>query len=176
MHGRAHGYAIQRELVAWRIDTWTLVRTGSIYHALKQLTVEGKLRAVGNEPGGRGPGRSIYELTPVGEAEFVALLEAALRSFRLDELGAGVAFMQDLPRDRVLELLRDQHRRASDVGAGLDAMKADFPDRDAPPHTADLLALWSDGLAATARWTGALITRLEDGAYVMADDRRRDEA
>jgi DNA-binding PadR family transcriptional regulator len=170
MRGRAHGYAVHRELVDWRIDTWTLVRPGSIYHALKQLSAEGKLRPAGTEPGGRGPGRTVYELTESGEEEFIALLESALTSFQLDELGAGVAFMQELPRRRVLELLRDQHRRSTEARAGLVTMKRRFPERDRPPHTSDLLALWSDALGATARWTATLISRLEAGEYAMADE------
>jgi DNA-binding PadR family transcriptional regulator len=169
-HGRAHGYAVHRELADWRIDTWTLVRPGSIYHALRQLSGEGMLREVGIESGVRGPGRTTYELTEAGGSAFISLLEAALVSVRPEELGAGVAFMQELPRARVLELLREQHRRASDARAGLSSMRDRFPDRDRPPHTADLLDLWAGSLGATATWIASLIARLDAGEYTMADD------
>jgi DNA-binding PadR family transcriptional regulator len=170
MHGRAHGYAVHRELLAWRVDTWTRVRPGSIYHALKQTTKEGKLRVVGVEGSSQGPGRTLYELTPEGEAEYRQLLDAALSSIDLTEFGAGVAFMQTLPRQHVIDLLRAQQRRATEISVGLERMMPAFPDRDEPPHVQDLLALWSTGVAATAGWTEALVRRLEEGRYVMADD------
>jgi len=168
--GRAHGYAVRRELLSWRVETWTEVKPGSIYHALKQLAKEGKLRDAGTEASAEGPGRTPYELTREGEAEFFGLLESALSSFRLEELGAGVAFIQALPRRRAIELLGEQHRRATEVSGGLEAMIPQVPHRDQPPHTRDLLALWSDAIAATASWTDELIRHLESGGYLMADD------
>ncbi|WP_437733945.1 PadR family transcriptional regulator [Sorangium sp. So ce1335] len=170
MHRRAHGYAVHRELLSWKVETWTSVKPGSIYHALKQLTKEGKLRAVGTEESAEGPGRTLYELTQEGEGELRQLLDAALSSFQMEELGAGVAFMQTLPRRHVIDLLRAQHRRATENRDYLETLIPSFPRRDEPPHTQDLLALWIGGLAATATWTEALIKRLEAGEYVMADD------
>lgn len=170
MHGHAHGYAVQRELSSWRVETWTRVKPGSIYHALKQLTKEGKLRAVGVEESSEGPSRTLYELTPEGEAEFRRLLEAALLSVGLEELGTGIAFLQTLPRQQAIDLLKEQHRRATEICANLEALMPHFPDRDQPPHTQDLLALWRGGVAATAHFTQTLIHRLEAGEYVMADD------
>lgn len=170
MHGRAHGYAVHRELLAWKVETWTTVKPGSIYHALKQLTKDGKLRDAGTEASTEGPGRTLYEMTDAGEAEFRGLLETALTSVPPEELGAGVAFMQALPRGRVVALLRIQHRRVSDNRDHLVRLMPAFPDRAEPPHTQDLLALWSGALAATATWTEMLIQRLAAGEYTMADD------
>lgn len=172
MRGQAHGYAVHRELVSWKVETWTTVKPGSLYHALKQLTKEGKLRDVGTEESTEGPGRTLYTLTAEGDAEFLQLLEAALKSFSMEELGAGVAFMQTLPRGQVLSLLREQHRCATAVAEGLERMMPEFPHRAEPPHTQDLLALWSGGVGATARWTEGLIQRLEAGEYVMAGEAR----
>lgn len=170
MRGRAHGYAVHRELVSWRVDTWTRVKPGAMYHALKQLAKEGKLCVVGTEESTEGPGRTLYELTPEGTAEFYQLLDAALTSLQIEELGAGVAFMATLPRRRALDLLKQQHRTAARYRDGLEQLTPSFPRRDEPPHTQDLLALWSGAFAATARWTETLIARLEAGEYVMADD------
>lgn len=170
MRGQTHGYAMRRELRSWRVDTWTSVKPGSIYHALKQLTKEGKLRAAGTEESTEVPGRTLYEMTQDGEAEFRQLLDAALSSIQLEELGAGAAFMQTLPRQHVVNLLRGQHRRATEIHDNLEKMIPMFPHREEPPHTRDLLALWSGGIAATASWTEKLIQRLEAGEYVMADD------
>jgi DNA-binding PadR family transcriptional regulator len=170
MHRQAHGYAVHRELSCWNVQAWTSVKPGSIYHALKQLTKEGKLRAVALEESTEGPDRTLYELTQEGAAEFRQLLDAALTSVRREELAAGVAFMQTLPRQHALNLLRQQHRQALDIRDALEKMIPGFPNRDEPPHTQDLLALWSSGFAVRASWTEKLIQRLEAGEYVMADD------
>ena len=37
-HRSAHGYAVQRELMSWRVDTWTRVKPPSIYHAIKPVS------------------------------------------------------------------------------------------------------------------------------------------
>lgn len=168
--GRAHGYAVQRELTSWRVETWTRVKPGSIYHALKQATKDGALREVGTEVSAEGPGRTLYALTPAGETEFLARLEEALGSFDPEALGVGVAFMQALPRERALALLRDQTRRAAENRDHLDALVPHFPDHAEPPHTADLLGLWSGALSASAAFTEGLIARLEAGGYRMAGE------
>lgn len=170
MHREAHGYAVRRELEGWHVETWTSVKPGSLYHALHQLTKEGKLQALGVEASAEGPARTRYALTRAGEEEFLALLERALASFDLQELGAGMAFVHALPRDRALAVLRDQRDRAAANRAHLEGLVAAWPDRDAPPHMADLLALWGGALAATAAWTAGVVDRLEAGGYRMAGE------
>jgi DNA-binding PadR family transcriptional regulator len=169
-HGRVHGYAVHRALAEWRVETWTNVRPGSIYHALKQLTTEGKLRQVGDEPGSGGPARTVYEFTDAGEAEFVTLLEGALSSFALVEFSAGVAFMDALPRHRAVEILRATHERLVANVDGLRTLSERHPDRRPAPHTRDLLELWSGSLDATATWIEGSLERLQGGEYVMAGE------
>lgn len=166
----AHGYAVRRELLSWRADTWTNVKPGSIYHALKQLAREGKLRALGTEGGDRGPGRTRYELTEAGEAEFRALMDAALVSIDMEELGAGIAFMDALPRAHVLEKLREQRERSRVVRDELLGMVDDYPGRYEAPHATDLLELWSGVFDNLSGWTAGVLARLERGEYRMADD------
>lgn len=166
-----HGYAVRRELLSWRADTWTNVQPGSIYHAIKQLTQEGKLRGLGTEDGGRGPGRTLFELTPAGETEFFERLDSALTSVDMEELGAGIAFMDALPRAEVVAKLEEQRNRSIAVRNDLLAMRADFPGRDEPPHFPDLLELWSGVFDNLTGWTSGVLGRVERGEYRLADDR-----
>src|SRR4029453_16009522 len=136
---RAHGYAVQRLLGDWRVETWTRVRPGSIYHAIGQAERQGRLRVVRAEKGASGPGRTLYELTDAGEAEFQRLLAEAMTSPAPEELGAAVAFMSALKRDRALELLRQQHALASATVANLVTLEARAAPRGHAPHTLDLL-------------------------------------
>lgn len=165
-----YGYAVRQELLSWRAETWTNVKPGSIHHALKQLAQEGNLRAVGTEGSSVGPGRTLYEITEAGDAEFRRLLEIALVSIDMEELGAGIAFMDALPRARVVDLLREQRDRSDEVRAGLLDMIPEFPSRHQAPYSTDLLELWSGVFANLTGWTGGLLTRLEAGEYHMAGE------
>ncbi|MBF6353987.1 PadR family transcriptional regulator [Nocardia higoensis] len=167
--GPAHGYAVRRELLSWRAETWTNAKPGSIYHALKQLSAEGRLREAGSERSDEGPARTLYELTPDGEAEFRRLMDQALVSIDMEELGAGIAFMDALPRAHVIDRLREQQRNAAAVRAELLAMIPEFPGRYETPHATDLLELWSGVFDNLAGWTGGLLARLEAGEYALGD-------
>ncbi|MBF6396473.1 PadR family transcriptional regulator [Nocardia cyriacigeorgica] len=165
-----HGYAVRQELLSWRADTWTNVKPGSIYHALKQLTQEGKLRALGTEGSSHGPGRTMFELTASGEDEFRTLLEEALVSVNMEELGAAIAFMDALPRADVIAKLREQRRRSREIRDDLLAMVPEFPGRYSAPYATDLLELWSGVFENLSGWTSGVLARLEAGEYRMADD------
>ncbi|MET8874050.1 PadR family transcriptional regulator [Nocardia sp. NPDC004604] len=169
LHQPTYGYAVRRELLSWRAETWTNVKPGSIYHALKQLTQEGKLSAFGTEGSTEGPGRTLFQLTEAGEAEFRRLMDEALVSVDMEELGAGIAFMDALPRAHVIEKLREQRRNAAAVRDDLLAMVLKFPGRYEPPHATDLLELWSGVFDNLSHWTGGVLERLEAGEYRMSD-------
>ncbi|MGV3524898.1 MAG: PadR family transcriptional regulator [Candidatus Sericytochromatia bacterium] len=172
LQGRAHGYAVHRELLSWNVEAWTQVKPGSIYHALKQLHKEGKLLAEAPETSQEGPGRTQYTLTPAGHREFVDLLEAALVSMEMADLAVGVALMQALPRERVLERLTTQLAQTRLYLSRLEQMLPGFTDTHSAPHTPDLLALWRSSLGAMAQWSAGLIARLEAGEYVLAGEPR----
>jgi DNA-binding PadR family transcriptional regulator len=38
-----HGYELHRELSAWNVDAWSELKSGSIYHALSRMALEGLL-------------------------------------------------------------------------------------------------------------------------------------
>ena len=169
-HGQAHGYAVHRELTGWRVDTWTTVKPPSIYHAVKQLAREGKLAAVSSEPSPRGPARVSYRLTEAGNREFFELVEAALRNPDIEEFGAGIAFMQALPRNRVRELLTEQLATTRQIDVELHEMKPQWPDPAAPPHAQHLLDLWRGMFRSNASWTADMLDRLAAGEFRFAGE------
>ena len=170
MHGTAHGYGIHRELMSWRVDTWTAVKPPSIYHAVKQLNREGLLNDSGRQDSPHGPARVMYRLTAAGDEEFFRLLESALVSPDIEEFGAGIAFMQTLSRRRVVELLTQQFTITERIDIELDAMKPQWPDPDAPPHAEHLLDLWRGVFKSNARWTTAMLDRLSAGEFRFVDE------
>ncbi|MCV7431207.1 PadR family transcriptional regulator [Mycolicibacterium bacteremicum] len=168
--GELHGYAIHKELTSWRVDTWTAVKPPSIYHAVKQLAREGFLCAAQPEGSPRGPSRVSYAVTPAGQREFLSLLQQALVSPDIEELGAGIAFMRCLPRARVAELLRTQLGTTRDIETQLQQMKPQWPDTGEAPHAGHLLDLWSGSFAAHAVWTAGMLDRIAAGEFTFADE------
>lgn len=170
MHGHAHGYAVHRELTGWRVDTWTAVKPPSIYHAVKQLAREGKLRPTGSTDAPSGPARVDYEITTEGDDEFFALLEAALLSPDIEEFGAGIAFMQCLPRARVVQLLTAHIQGVDGIDDQLEALKPQWPDPGQPPHAQHLLDLWRGLFASNSAWTREILGQIRAGSFSFVGD------
>ena len=135
-YGRVHGYRVGADLLSWGAGEWANVKWGSIYHALRQATRAGLLRDHDDVPG-----RTDYELTERGEAEFRRLLRDALRQPqpRPDLLGAALALLPALTRDEALALLRERlttlEQRREKARVQLDAWTD-------PPHVRELFGLW----------------------------------
>lgn len=174
-HRRAHGYLVGQELLAWDADKWANTKTGSIYHALRQLSKEGLLNAIDVEAIDLVPARTDYEITNEGEKEFQTLLRRALvvPEPRPDMLCAGLALMSALPRETVLGYLRERLATLSDQRANVDlaTSRANFTgDNPLPPHVEALLSFWSHTTASGYDWVLGLTRKIEDGAYVFADE------
>lgn len=166
IHQRAHGYLVTSELQSWYAQEWANVKTGSIYHALRQLTKEGLLQSTEIA---EWPGRTDYEITEYGDAEFFALLRDALRGaeHRADMVGAGLALMNALPRAEVLDLLTE---RLAALKAKYTAIVEETAGRAEPGHIGELFALWAQSASSAESFTRGLIERLRGGAYVMAGE------
>lgn len=163
----AHGYRILRDLTAWRVETWTMVRPGSLYHAIAQLERQG-LIAGAEELTARklGPARTAYALTGAGEQAFQQLLEVALKSMELEQNSAAIAFMEFLPRARVIALLAERAQAQRAVPAFLATLPVDKRPAEPSRHP-ELMRLWSDHFAAAAATTEQLIAALQAGQYVF---------
>ena len=165
-YGRAHGYRIGNDLLAWGADEWANVKWGSIYHALRTLTERGYLLDHDDVPG-----RTEYELTERGEAEYMKLLREALRKPqpRPDFLGAALAMLPSLPREEAIALLEE---RLTALEAERDKARAQMDTLVEPPHVRELFGLWEHSAAAGVEWTRGMIDRLAGGAYPMAGEPR----
>lgn len=164
-YGRAHGYLIGNDLLAWGADRWANVKWGSIYHALKQLAKAGSL----TEDWTSVPSRTEYELTEKGEAEFQKLLRAAIKhpEHRPDMLGAGLALLPSLSRSDAITLLKE---RLAALEADRDDARVQARKARGPEHMGELYTLFEQSAEAGADWTRGLIERLEAGAYPMAGE------
>ncbi len=75
--GQGSGYDITKELSRKKIDRWTDIKKGSIYHALRQLKKEGAIREVKHTRVGRYPDKTIFQITAKGKVLFDSLQEQA---------------------------------------------------------------------------------------------------
>lgn len=170
-YGTAHGYLVHNELVSWGADEWANVKWGSIYHALRQLTKEGKLEAI---PADDGSGRVDYRLTKAGEETFLALVRAALSDAgpHADLLAAGLAFLTTLPRAEAIELLEQRLVALTGERDAIAPYVGSFDDWTEPgsEHVPELFGLWHHNAVTAATWTQGLIERLRAGAYTFADE------
>lgn len=96
-----HGYEL-KHIIEEHMGDWTKIPVGSIYFALGKLAEEGKIReaAVGRD--GKRPEKTVYEITPPGEEEFITLLRDCLatRKKEYHEIDVGLAFLDALrPRE-----------------------------------------------------------------------------
>ena len=166
----AHGYRIYRDLIDWRVETWTVVRPGSIYHAIAQLEKQGLIKAArGRVSQKLGPAKTEYGLTAAGGQEFIRLLEEALKGINLVELSVGVAFMEYLPRGRVIELLRERATAQSELKTFLRTLPTENPPA-APSQHPELIRLWADAYAHAAVSTEKLITSIRSGDYIFKNE------
>lgn len=163
-YGRAHGYRVGNDLLSWGAGEWANVKWGSIYHALRRLTADGFLLDHDEVPG-----RTDYELTGRGEAEFQKLLRDALRrpNPRPDLVAAALAMLPSLPRADAIGLLRERLAVLEDER---DKARAQVEGWTDPPHVRELFGLWQHTAAGGAEWTRGLIGRLEAGDYPMAGE------
>ncbi len=174
-HGKAHGYLVGQELMAWDADKWANTKTGSIYHALRQLTKE-HLLIESNIPATEStPARTDYSISESGEAEYQKLLARALINPepRPDMLCSGLVLMSSLERSVAVDYLKRRRDILKDHQAQVNtaSAKANWTGRNAlPPHVEALLSFWDHHTSCAYDWVSELIDKIEGGAYIYADD------
>ncbi|MEV0345551.1 PadR family transcriptional regulator [Nonomuraea sp. NPDC050680] len=159
LHGQAHGYLVGSELDSWEVAQWAGLRSGSIYHALRQLAKDGLLDATEVH---EWPGRIDYAINDKGEAEFLGLLRSALSvpDRRPELLGAALALLPALPEKEALALLKERLRALEAEQARIVAA---MYEQERPRHLRELFDLRAAQAANDAAWTRGLISRLERG-------------
>jgi len=105
-----HGYELRRVAVESRIESWSGILPGSIYHALKKLEQEGLVAPAKARRGAERP-RAVYSITAAGRRALSGLVREALsqpiRPFPTDLYG-GLVYLDALPDDEVTEIMERQ--------------------------------------------------------------------
>ncbi|WP_219643541.1 PadR family transcriptional regulator [Cohnella sp. CFH 77786] len=168
--GVTHGYGVHQDLTSWRADTWTSVKPGSIYHALEKLEAQGMIMpADSGNPAKLGPSRTEYMLTEQGKTEFQTLLENALKSNDLQQLAAGIAFMEMLPRQHVISILEERLIPLNQSVAFLKTLPTEPIPSDPSKHP-ELVGMWIGYMEYVVSATRKLLQSLHAGKYKFIDE------
>lgn len=167
--GSAHGYRMYRDLVEWRVETWTTIRPGSIYHALTQMEKQRLIEESDTSGQKLGPSKTEYTLTPEGEEEFIRLLGLSLTQINLVELSVGIAFMEYLPRQEALSLLKQRLEAQEQIPNFLHTLPIeDMP--STPAKHPELIRIWADTYNDAAVSTQKLIQAIQSGKYIFKNE------
>jgi DNA-binding PadR family transcriptional regulator len=104
------GYEIQQLLQQAHTDQWAEILPGSIYHALKKMEKEGLVRVKSVTQTGHRT-KAIYEITSVGETEYLHLLKKTLMHPEVPipkDLYTALAFIDDLSKNEAIQALKGQ--------------------------------------------------------------------
>jgi DNA-binding PadR family transcriptional regulator len=158
---------VYQDLTSWKVDTWTNVKPGSIYHALEKLESQEMIKAVSTSQTVKlGPSKTEYKIMKKGEEEFVFLLESALQNNDVQILAAGIAFMEFLPRQRVLDLLEEKLHSLYQVDGFLRTLPTEsIP--SVPSKHPELVGLWVGYFDYIILATKKLIESIQSGKYVF---------
>ena len=162
-----YGYEI-KQLIEEHMADWTSIAFGSIYFALDKLAEEALIEKVAVEQQGNRPSRSVYQITPAGQAEFLLLLRSAWKEvehsyFNLD---LGLFFISALPRDEIKGYVQERIKLLERALEYLSRHEqSQLIDADTP---AIARAIFSHSVAHTwaeLDWTRNLLSGLENGEY-----------
>jgi DNA-binding PadR family transcriptional regulator len=171
--GSAHGYRMYRDLVEWRVETWTIIRPGSIYHAITQMEKQGFIVEVSQTTDQKfGPSKTEYKLTATGEKEFIRLLERALKGINLIELSVGIVFMEYLSRQEVIALLKQRQEAQKQIPAFLHTLPTEKAPTTPAEHS-ELIRIWADSYTDAAASTEKLIQAIQSGNYAFKNEEKK---
>jgi DNA-binding PadR family transcriptional regulator len=110
-----HGYQLL-EFIDTQMSTCVDLKKPTAYFLLEKMTAAGWIRFEQGQEGHRPP-RRVYTLTPAGEVAFQKLLRENLGSYQPARFASdiGLAFVDTLPADEALALLRQRRTAAQEL-------------------------------------------------------------
>jgi DNA-binding PadR family transcriptional regulator len=164
-----HGYDVYREITSWKAETWSKVRSGSIYHAFTQLEKEGLLKRNSTEKSKDGPAKTSYSITPEGRQELIILLEGALVSLDQEQFAGGLAFMHHLSRAEAIGLAKKRLALYQETCEFMQALPKEAHPATPSTHP-EIIDSWTVLFTATLQQQQRFIEHLEAGNYIFADE------
>ncbi len=157
---KMHGYQLN-DFLEKHYDFVTDLKPSTAYYLLDKLATDGYVQMHQEQVGNR-PQRRVYEITPKGEAYFIELLRANLRTRDRPIYGdeVGLAFLSDLTPDEVRGYLMDKVALLRDELAELRRMEHAVSDGNAGQDVYLTLEHHITLVEADLRWWERLGKRL----------------
>ncbi|MEW5870821.1 MAG: PadR family transcriptional regulator [Chloroflexota bacterium] len=162
-----YGYEI-KQIIEEHMSDWTSIAFGSIYFALDKLAQEQFIENVGVEQAGKRPSRSVYQITPAGQAEFLRLLRQGWQTYERQFFDTDIYlfFLKALPLPEVIDYLR---QRQAVLQGTLEHIQSHRAEQLSDPQVPRLAAAIFDHTLVHTRaeleWTLDLLQKLEQGEY-----------
>jgi DNA-binding PadR family transcriptional regulator len=101
----------------WQAEQWASIAYGSIYTTLVEMTNDNLIRVVTKTPLNRRANRYTYAITERGRDEFQRLLRDSWQRYRssVDPFRVALAFMDQMPRNEMLQALNDRLARCREL-------------------------------------------------------------
>lgn len=166
-----HPYEIASEMRLRGIEHSIRLNYGSLYSVVDALRDAGYITAQETVREGKRPERTIYALTEEGYAELLDRLRSLLGRHEREypRFMAGLAFLEHVPRDEAVELLRQRARELDQEIGNLRAIVTGLRERGlermAIVEAEYLLTLWG----AEAAWVRELTDDLASGRLAPMD-------
>jgi DNA-binding PadR family transcriptional regulator len=163
-----YGYEI-KQIIEEHMRDWTSIAFGSIYFALDKLAEEGFVENVGIEQPGKRPSRSVYQITPAGQDEFLRLLRQGWQTFERQyfETDIYLFFMAALPLDEVIGYLQQRQNFLHGVLEHLNTHRAEeLENPEVPRLAAAIFGHTVLHTQAELNWVTDLLHKLKNGEYL----------
>jgi DNA-binding PadR family transcriptional regulator len=156
-----HGYEIEQVIDARGMREWTEVSFSSIYYLLKKLEGQELIQGRTEPSKGKGPGRKVYRITPVGRRAWRRAALAALanpdRTYSPFQLG--LANLPLIPAEKAIQALLEYSQRLRDRRKHV-RDRLDSAADDLPFHAAAMFDLSLTMIEAELSWVQRFVRTL----------------
>jgi DNA-binding PadR family transcriptional regulator len=163
--GPLHGYEL-KHIIEEHMGDWANIAFGSIYFALGKLREEGFVREIETGSTGRRPAKIVYEITEVGQTEFLRLLREVFttQERRQYEIDTALAFLDALPNAEVIGFFRT---KVAALAGALAALRSHEEDQlsclEVPASASYIFSHSLAHLEAELSWSRTVLSNLESG-------------
>jgi DNA-binding PadR family transcriptional regulator len=157
-----HPYEMYQTVIDRQEDRLVKVRPGSLYHTVARLADHQLIRAAGTDRAGNRPERTVYELTKSGRVAQIEWCTEYLGTPVREYPNFAIALHEchNLPREQVVELLRNRIQRQGNEVAQLRAICDWLRDHGIPRRYWVGAEFQQQMLAAEVDWLTGLVDEL----------------
>lgn len=165
LHDRPlYGYEI-KQIIEEHMGDWTSIAFGSIYFALDKLSEEKFVEKISTEQTGARPSRSVYQITPQGEQEFMRLLREGWQTIERQFFDVDVClfFLDRLPLQEIKGFLNTRIIQLERVLAHLETHeKEQMQNPHIPPQAKAIFNHTRMHIQSEYEWTRDLLISVQD--------------